>query len=237
MRSDFYGQIASLPRLRELAAGSGQYLLLPPDDTEIEQMIREPAAAAGLTFEKNENAIGLDTILRQAAASEPGALPLLEFVLEYLYRVDIERDRTVLPDPPQAQEPPAGDTQGVPTQLTFASYNALGSFGGAIGALAERACKDLSDAQIRSLHAILLTLVTGGEKAQMHTGALSLMATARLVPMSEVAPTSERADLLNRLIGARLVVASESAVRIAHEALIERWPRLQGLINIPAPPR
>jgi len=37
--------------------------------------------------------------------------------------------------------------------------------------------------------------------------------------------------MLERLISARLVIAAGSAVRIAHEALIAHWPRLQQLVR------
>ena len=87
LRSDFYPRLAELPALVELKEGSGQYDLLPPDPAEIGQMIRRPAQLAALGFEERQ-ATGerLDDALRDAAARNPEALPLLQFTLEELYK-------------------------------------------------------------------------------------------------------------------------------------------------------
>jgi hypothetical protein len=45
------------------------------------------------------------------------------------------------------------------------------------------------------------------------------------------ARTPERAASLERLVAARLVIAAGSTVRLAHEALIAHWPRLQQLVR------
>ena len=51
MRSDFFDRLERLPALAALSAGGGRYLLLPPDEAEIGQIIRRPAREAGLRFE------------------------------------------------------------------------------------------------------------------------------------------------------------------------------------------
>ena len=43
MRSDFFDRLETLPALAALSAGEGRYLLLPPDEAEIGQIIRRPA--------------------------------------------------------------------------------------------------------------------------------------------------------------------------------------------------
>jgi len=87
LRSDFYPRTSELEGLVALKEGTGQFDLLSPTTAEIGQMIRQPAQAAGLYFEEdtttNER---LDDVLRDAAAKNPGALPLLEFTLEELYK-------------------------------------------------------------------------------------------------------------------------------------------------------
>jgi ABC-type arginine transport system ATPase subunit len=86
LRSDFYPRSTELPALVELKEGSGQYDLLPPTAAEIGQMIRRPARLAGLSFEEREaTGARLDDTLRDAAAQNPEALPLLQFTLEELY--------------------------------------------------------------------------------------------------------------------------------------------------------
>ena len=106
MRSDFFHHLPSVPALHELAAGEGLYHLSPPRGEEIEQIITRPAQAAGFQFEIDDDGVALDAILRRAAMQSPDALPLLEFALEWLYRLDIEEAN--------------GRT------LRFATYGALG---------------------------------------------------------------------------------------------------------------
>ncbi|MEO5346424.1 MAG: tetratricopeptide repeat protein, partial [Magnetococcus sp. YQC-9] len=203
MRSDFFHRTAETPRLRDLATGQGQYHLLPPRSAELEPMIRRPAAAAGLRFELDEESgLGLDAMLHEAAAREPGSLPLLEFTLDELYRLDV--------------------TQAGGTQLTLASYRSLGGLDGALAERAEAICGSLGAA----LSAVLRALVTLQPREKS--------ATARIAWKSEVASTPERAEVLESLVQGRLVVSSGDAeaatVRLAHEALLTRWPRLAQLI-------
>jgi hypothetical protein len=83
MRSDFYNRCEDLPELMALKDGAGQCHLLPPTAAEIGQMIRLPALAAGLRFEvEPATQLGLDEVLRDAAAGQTGNLPFLEFALE-----------------------------------------------------------------------------------------------------------------------------------------------------------
>ena len=108
LRSDVYPRLAELPALIELKEGEGQFDLLPPALREIGQIIRSPAAAAGLRFEVHEHtAERLDDTIRDAAAQNPGALPLLEFLLEELYKLRSSED-----------------------VLTFRAYEDLGARGG-----------------------------------------------------------------------------------------------------------
>jgi len=208
MRSDFYARLADLPNLRELASSERQYLLPAPRLGEIGQMIREPAAVAAISFEKNDAGIGLDDVLQEAAAREPGALPLLEFALDELYRIDIEEQRK--------------------NQLTFASYIALGNFAGAIAARAEAVCAALGESEQAAVGSVLLALVTVGD-GSLHDAPIG--PTARMVPRQEMLTTAERAAVLEQLISARLVIAIGDTVRVAHEALIAHWPRLQNLVR------
>jgi hypothetical protein len=211
MRSDFYAQLGTVAGLPELASGERQYLLSAPRLAEIGQMIREPGAVAGISFEVNDAGIGLDAVLQEAAARESGALPLLEFALDELYRADVELHGN--------------------TRLTFASYAALGHFEGAIAARAEAVCNALDSTEQQALTGVLLSLVTAGDSGAGEYRDGGATATARLVARDEVAATPERAAVLERLVAARLVVAAGDSVRVSHEALIEHWPRLQELVR------
>ncbi len=86
LRSDFYPRYQEFPDLVELAKPSGKFDLRPPTPSELGNMIRLPAEAAGLHFEEElETGQRLDLALRDAAAVTPESLPLLEHVLSLLY--------------------------------------------------------------------------------------------------------------------------------------------------------
>ncbi|MCP3962290.1 MAG: ATP-binding protein [bacterium] len=92
LRSDFFPRCGELPALVALQERAGQYHLLRPSPAEIGEMIRKPAVAAGLDFDHDPDLdMGLDDVLRDAAADSPEALPLLEFTLEQLYEARSER--------------------------------------------------------------------------------------------------------------------------------------------------
>ena len=73
MRSDYFHRLEGLPELAALSA-EARYLLLPPSDAEVGQMVREPAREAGLRFEVDPvRGIGLDEVIRQAATTARAA--------------------------------------------------------------------------------------------------------------------------------------------------------------------
>ncbi|MDX1934065.1 MAG: AAA family ATPase [Capsulimonadales bacterium] len=203
MRSDFYPNCADIPELNELKKGEGQFDVLPPNVTEIGQMIRYPARAAGLRFEvRADTGEKLDETLQEAASRDPEALPLLEFTLEELFR------------------------RRTPDQLlTFAAYEQLGGPEGALARRAEEVFGAQSSEAQAALPAILRGLVTVGRSGEERIA-------ARRVPRALLASSPERRELIDAFIAARLLVtdrddSGEPVVRVAHEALLRHWPRLQ----------
>ncbi|HEY2122004.1 MAG TPA: hypothetical protein VGH07_00280 [Chthoniobacterales bacterium] len=97
LRNDFYARYQQFTDLVELTKPSGKYDLQPPTLQELGRMIRLPAQAAGLEFERDE-ALGqtLDEALRDGAAADPQALPLLEHVLTRLYELQEKRGDRIL---------------------------------------------------------------------------------------------------------------------------------------------
>ncbi|MBV9733483.1 MAG: serine/threonine protein kinase, partial [Verrucomicrobia bacterium] len=92
LRSDFYSSYQGFPELTELTRPSGKVDLRPPTAYEAGNMIRLPAEAAGLQFELDQkNGQRLDEGLRDAAATTPESLPLLQHVLSLLYDKQAER--------------------------------------------------------------------------------------------------------------------------------------------------
>src|SRR5262249_8199478 len=112
--------------------------------------------------------------------------------------------------------------------LTFAAYRALGGLEGAIARRADEVVDALSPEIQEALPAVLLALTTVrlGEE----------VIAARSVLRHEVAGTPAKSALVDALIAARLFVGDEDAqglavVRIAHEALLSRWPRARDILN------
>ena len=204
MRSDYWHRAAETPLLVEMASGSGRLDLLPARPDEIIEMIRQSAEAAGLEFETDPvRHIKLDATLAAEAAAEPGALPLLSFLLDDLYKKDVQ--------------------DGGGSTLTYASARALGGLKGAIANRAEAVFADLAPAVQRTLPLVLRALVTVSR-----TGAAPTARAAPLAQFSEGRPGHEIvAGLLDPR--ARLLVADGDAggaqLRLAHEALLTHWPR------------
>jgi conflict system STAND superfamily ATPase len=118
LRSDFWHRAAEIPELVALAEGSGRLDVSAPSQAELGDMIRKPAHAAGLYFAIHpDTGLGLDSILAEDAAAEPGVLPLLSFTLDEMYRRDI--------------------IAGGGRVLAYATYEALGGLEGAIATRAD----------------------------------------------------------------------------------------------------
>ena len=92
LRSDFYAYFQQFSELSELARDGGRFDLQAPTREDLGNMIRLPAAAAGLRFER-DSASGrrLDEALVDAAAASSEPLPLLGHVLSQMYRKQLAR--------------------------------------------------------------------------------------------------------------------------------------------------
>ncbi|HTX05396.1 MAG TPA: AAA family ATPase, partial [Steroidobacteraceae bacterium] len=206
MRADFWHRASEIPQLLELADGHGRLDLRPPSSSELSQMIRGPAEAAAIHFETHAaTGIPLNDLIAQEAADEPGALPLLSYLLDQLYQRDIQEAR--------------GDT------LTYASYNALGGLKGAIATRADAVIAAQPPEVQQALRPVLFALV---QMSAAESGAER--AVARRAPLTDFPHGTPKRRLIEALLdpSARLLVADavsgrESTVRLAHEALISEW--------------
>jgi formylglycine-generating enzyme required for sulfatase activity len=232
MRSDFFDRLEELPALAALS-GSGRFLLLPPEDAEIGQIIREPAQEAGLRFERDASGdLGLDEAIRQAAAKDRGALPLLSFLLDQLWQ---KRSENGL--------------------LTFEAYKELGGLEGAIGRRAEEVFLAQPEAVQKEFVPVLRALVTVyGTTATSRPAPLSLFpegsprrALVDTFRHPEVRllvnfdPTAERRAAEINAGGAQsahpdahVPASSGAQLRLAHEALLTHWPRAKDQIAVDA---
>jgi formylglycine-generating enzyme required for sulfatase activity len=205
MRSDFFDRLETRPglALARLAIDEACYRLLPPDEAEIAQIIRQPALEAGLRFEHDAaSGVSLDEVIRQAAR-DTGALPLLSFLLDQLWQ----------------RRTDAG-------LLTFAAYQELGGLEGAIGRRAEEVFQAQPEAVQQELVPLLRELVTieGGKPISR---AMSLSRFPESSPQRALAAAF--LDPGARLLVSD-GDSSRAQLRLAHEALLTHWPRARDQI-------
>lgn len=187
MRSDFFHRLEGVPLLAELAAGEGQYQLLPVEAAEIAEIVRRPAREAGLRFEvEAESGTSLDSELIAAASADKGALPLLEFTLDELW-----------------------ERRAADGTLTFAAYRALGGLAGALAHRAEEVFVELDTATQAQLPALARALVTVGEDGT------ATARSARTADLAAVQPLVDALVAARLLIadGTVVRIAHEALIR------------------------
>jgi eukaryotic-like serine/threonine-protein kinase len=198
-RNDFYPSLAVHPVLMD-CKGHGAHLdLTPPGAEAIAQIIRLPARAADLVYGTDASGMHrLDDRLCADAMHAPDALPLLQHALQELY---------------------LGRASG--GELTWAAYEAMGRLEGAIGHRAEAVLAGLPQPQQDALAQLLPRLAGMTVDDGVPTG--------RWVAEGALLDEHERA-LVQAFVEARLLIADRlagsSGFRVAHEALLRRWPRV-----------
>jgi tetratricopeptide (TPR) repeat protein len=198
-RNDFYPEVMAQPILLALKSGGGHFDVLPPDGADIAQMVRQPAQAANLTFEKDEaTGASLDDVLCDAARGNPDMLPLLQYSLNELYRQRSD--------------------DGV---LKFEIYRLLGGIDGAVGVRAEQVVSRLSPAQIAALPHVLSLIVNIGDEQTAVTSRRSPLAMLRTEDEKELVRVMVEARLfVSEFAG------DVPSFGVAHEALLRRWTRV-----------
>jgi WD40 repeat protein len=184
LRSDRYGDLQADADLMALRTKGALFDLPAPGASEITEIIKAPAHAAGLVFEEQEGRT-LDRVLQQAV-SGPDALPLLQMTLAKLF------------------EERRGET------LTFDAYNALDGLEGAIAAHAGAVFATVSPAGQAALDGLLRNLVADIDDA----GRLTLRTPRRdsLVGASELVDRFVQGRLLISA-GGDLRIAHEALLR------------------------
>jgi hypothetical protein len=206
LRSDFYSSYLEFPDLIELTEPSGKFDLRPPTPSEIANMIRLPAEAAGLHFEQDrETGQRLDQALRDTASATPESLPLLEHVLSLLYE----------------QQGSRGDDL-----LRWSDYRELGELKGALATHAEAVFSTLSANEQSAFPLVMRHLVTLGQGEEE-------VPNRRTVPYRDFVASGETDQgqkagakgFVDLFVEKRLLVADtdsqgEVTVSVAHEALL-----------------
>jgi eukaryotic-like serine/threonine-protein kinase len=204
LRDELYSAFQKEPALRELRETGTSLDLLSPGPVELAELIRGPAEAAGLTFEK-DLATGETLDVRLLRDAERGdLLPLLQFTLNRLYE---GRDGA---------------------RLTFAAYKALGGIEGAVDKEAERAIGALPEAAQQKLGRLIRQLATPASGA---SGAFALdIRPARLAEAETDEPSRQ---LVKALIDARILLSSgkddAATVSLAHARVLQSWRRAKDI--------
>lgn len=227
LRADHYGRCGQYASLRE-ALQTNQVYIGPMNYTELHEVVVQPADEYGCVFEPG--LVGL--ILRDCGVtpdeemSGSSTLPLLSHALLMLWN---ERE---------------GE------RLTLAAYQKVGGVRGAIARTADRLLKRFDVQEYNIARHIFLQLIEVDEQTVDTRRRVSwpdlipaslrspLLEQAQFGILATVIPHSTKSvtleqfeDVLNQLIGARLITAEQEAFTIAHEALIREWDTLRDWVH------
>ncbi len=202
MRADFYHHVTSYPDVRLAALFQDQQVIARAmTPAELRHAIEAPADAVGLHYEG-----GLVETILADIAEEPGSLPLLQYALQELFR-----DRRAV-------------------TMTRQAYEMTGGVLGALARRAETIYTALDSPQQALMRRILLRLVEVNEAGEI---------TRRRVERDQLifdnTPDEAVEDIVQRLTHpeVRLLTANREWqtgaqwIDVSHEALIQRWERLQ----------
>ena len=211
LRGDFYVAYQRFPELVALTSPSGRFDLQPPSREELGRIMRSPAEASGLSFERDlKTGRTLDEALADAALASTDPLPLLEHLLLQLYRKQAERKDGL---------------------LRWADYRDLHEFEGALTYHAERVFTGLNSNARQAFDFVMRRLVSldGDDEAR-----------SRAVPYRDLVASCEgdtrfRADaktLVDAMAEEGLFSAvidhkQELTINVAHPALVQKWPRVR----------
>lgn len=200
VRGDYYlSLIESFPGISDQKGSDGHLDVLTPGRGELGQIIRLPAAIAGLTFEEDDSGNHLDDVLRDGAIAQPDALPLLQHTLQALYERRSED----------------GD-------LRFSAYREIGELEGALAHRAEEVFRSLPTQAQKSLGRVFSRMIAMQPEHENVSAKRidrnALDPDARALVESFVSA---------RLFVAEQD-GDRPAYRVAHEALLRQWPRAVG---------
>jgi hypothetical protein len=208
LRSDFYAHCQQFPELVELTALGGRYELQPPTPRGIGNMIRFPAEAVGLRFERDpDTSRSLDEALLEAAMASPEPLPLLEHLLSRLYQRQLDRKDGL---------------------LRWSDYRELGELQGALAQHVKTVFLTLKPHEQQALKFVIRRLLALGRGEEGHL-------IRRTIPYRDLVSSPEldqkagAKGLVDRLIKEGLLSADtdpkqELLISVPQDALLWKWP-------------
>ena len=212
LRAGLYENLLSDPGFLALRNAGATYELGPPGSTELGDIVRKPAEAADIVYEKDPfTGYTLDDVLL-ADFDRPDMLPLLQFTLEALFKNRQTAD-------------------GVIT-LTHAAYRQMNGIAGAVQTAADAAMATVGEAERQKLPKLLRRLVTTGHAGDGDVAPLVL----NDVPAPELAADPDMLRLAEALTESRILVAGGSSsesrtYRLAHQRLLTLWEAAETAIR------
>jgi WD40 repeat protein/serine/threonine protein kinase len=176
--------------------GPALVLLGAPGSEDLERILVEPARRRGYTFDDPE----LPQRMVREVGDQPGALPMLSFAAAQLWE---HRDRHF-------------------NKLLVRAYDGMGGVTGALVGHAEATLEAMTAGERGLVRDIFRSLVT-------EEGTRDVVAKKEL--LETLGDPTRAGSALEKLIASRLLVASEGAqgeeqIEVAHETLLQSWPRL-----------
>jgi hypothetical protein len=211
LRSEFYGSYQQFPGLVELTNPHGRLDLQPPSPEEIARMVRSPAEAAGIRFDRDaKTGKHLDEALIEATIASSDSLPLLEHLLSQLHQKQAARKDGL---------------------LRWSDYRDLGEFDGALSEHAERTFNALSiDAQqaFEFVMRRLVFLEPDGKPGCRPARYQELVSSHELDSRMKTATQSFISEMVAEgLFNAEPDHRQDLVVQVAHPALLRNWPRFR----------
>ncbi len=211
LQSDFYAHFQQFSELADLVRVGGSFDLQPPTREDLGNMVRLPAAAAGLHFERDgTSGRRLDEALVDAAMVSSEPLPLLEHLLSQAYRKQLERKDGL---------------------LGWSDYRDLGELEGALARHAERIFRELDSDEQEAFDFVMRHLVSfgSGEGGLRRSVLYRDLVSYPEFDRRQKAGARGLVDsfIKEELFSAETGPKQEIIVSIAHEALLRRWTRLQ----------
>jgi WD40 repeat protein/serine/threonine protein kinase len=198
LRADFYDRPLQYADFGRLLRAH-QETVLPLAAEELAAAITRPAERAGLRLES-----GLASAMITDLHRQPGALPLLQYTLTEL----VEQRRGHI--------------------LTQSDYAAMGGIAGALGRRAEALFTDLDETGQDTVRQLFLRLVALGDDEAL------TRCRAPYAELLALAPERDHAaNVMERYGRYRLLTFDHDpatrtpTVELAHEALLQAWPRLR----------
>jgi WD40 repeat protein len=208
MRSDFLGACAPFPKLNDILIAH-MIQVGPMQENELREAIEQPAYLVGYEVKPD-----LTERLLADVRGQAGALPLLEFALDELWK-----------------QPEHG------RELTKRVYDELGGVAGALEHRADAIFQSFTPEDQELCKRLFLRLVQLGEgtedtKRQVSFTELLPLDPTRAQAMRRVIETlSDRDARLITTEGDQPLPATGAVVEVAHEALIRGWRRLREWVD------